>query len=157
MDNVLINYRLKSLFGFMLCHMEAWPRCQLSGSVVQKQLTALTAFSHRWHYWERNIGEMATSPPHQPNTDITSTTYIKYTIFSFPTAVKFGLNFFQSLTLLSPSCPLPCCSLSAHQNNEGKGNRSSRAGAGTASSVPTWIFSPAYGAARDLHLLKGTN
>lgn len=40
--------------------------------------------------------------------------------------MKFGVNFCQTLTLLSPLCSLPCCSLSACQNNEGKKNAAFR-------------------------------
>lgn len=40
----------------------------------------------------------------------------------FPSVMKFAVNFCQTLTLLSPPCSLPCCSLSACQNNEGKRN-----------------------------------
>lgn len=36
--------------------------------------------------------------------------------------MKFEVNFCQGLTLLSPPCSLPCCFLSACQNNEGKRN-----------------------------------
>lgn len=40
----------------------------------------------------------------------------------FSSVRKFVVNFCQGLTLPSPPCSLPCCSLSACQNNEGKRN-----------------------------------
>lgn len=53
----------------------------------------------------------------------------------FPSAIKFVVNFCQRLTLLSPPCSLPCYSLSACQNNEGKRNAAFGARVGTAGSV----------------------
>lgn len=51
--------------------------------------------------------------------DISKTVVVASTKL-FPSVMKFAVNFCQTLTLLSPPCSLPCCSLSACQNNEGK-------------------------------------
>lgn len=46
----------------------------------------------------------------------------QHTFIFFPSVMKSGVNFCQKLTLLSPFCSLPCCTLSVCQNNEGKRN-----------------------------------
>lgn len=63
---------------------------------------------------------------HQRYNDVTGLKHVvkvfNFSFLLFPSVVKFGMNFCQGLTLLSPSCALPCCFLSVCQNNEGKRN-----------------------------------